>query len=84
MWQLNGLDFPSDYVFRTTASQHITGNKTVNNQLLVHSADIGNTIDGVPVDALVTLTTDQRLEGELKLMEADILGDMKVRFLVNK
>ena len=81
MLQLNSLDFPKDYVLRTKDSQHITGNKTILEQLLVESVDITNTVDGVPVNALMTLTTDQHLDGELKLMEADILGDMKVSFL---
>lgn len=76
---LNGLDFPSDFALKTTESQHITGNKTMENGLFVGSLDVSNTVDGVPVNAFVTLSTNQHLDGELKLQEADIQGDVKVQ-----
>lgn len=78
MSHLNRLDYPNDFVLKTAGSQLITGRKTIQNGLLVGSMDISNHVDGVPVDSFVTLTTDQNLDGELKLKEADIMGDVKV------
>lgn len=80
---LNGLEFPTDFVLKTTETQRITGNKTMANGLFVGSLDVSNTVDGVPVNAFVTLKTSQHLDGELKLEEADIKGDVKVDDAVN-
>ncbi|KAE8740680.1 hypothetical protein FOCC_FOCC013829, partial [Frankliniella occidentalis] len=82
--QLNGLNFPDDFVLKNAnKSQLITASKKFNDKLMVGTVDFAKTIDGVPVNALVTKTTDQYLNGELKLAEADIIGDIKVDGAVN-
>ncbi|XP_034243094.1 uncharacterized protein LOC117646301 [Thrips palmi] len=81
--QLNGLDFPADFVLKTTESQHIIAKKTMKNGLFVGSLDVSNTVDRVPVNSFVTLRTNQHLDGELTLSEADIKGDVKVDWAVN-
>lgn len=78
MNHVNGLEFPNDFVMKTTESQRITGNKIMNNGLFVGSLDVSKTVDNVPVNSLVTLSTNQHLDGELKLKEADMKGDVKV------
>lgn len=81
--QLNNLDYPNDYVLKSTGNQHITGRKVFQNQLVVGSAVVTNTVDAIPVNDLITLETDQILDGSLKLKEANISGDVKVEWAVN-
>ncbi|KAK3908088.1 39S ribosomal protein L16, mitochondrial [Frankliniella fusca] len=82
--QLNGLNFPHDFVLKGMGigNQQITATKSFR-KMAVGTVEHAKTIDGVPVEALVTLTTDQNLNGELKLKEADINGDIKVNGAVN-
>lgn len=83
MDQYNSMDFPNEFVLRSSISQQITGKKTIQDQLLTKVLDIDQTVDNVPVKDLVTLTTDQTLHGELKLKEADIVGDVMKVLSVN-
>lgn len=83
MDQFNSMDFPNEFVLRSSVSQQITGKKIIQDQLLTKVLDISETVDGVPVTDLVTLTTDQTLHGELKLKEADIVGDVMKVLSVN-